>query len=557
MTTPQDPSAFERLVREHWPAAREHWSRFLLLSDPVDDSEQSSVAQIHLGNRQVSLNYQLLGERGLEDCIEALLAHEIGHHVRYPATLGVHARMRLLEKSLIPLEDYTLTNLFTDLMINQYLGERGLREALVKVYRAFDPGAGWKRDPAFLFYLTLYEELWQLPDGHLMGSGREAFEAEYPHYRGEAHLVSQKLFHLEPNIYTQFLYFDSVLCRYVKPPEIEEPENTAPYSCHADEPDPEDWAEALRRSSREDEALRRALEEGWLTREDLERLRGEGSLERRIAGLPGMATLEASRVPEIMAAFYRREAERFLVRPPPRRLVGEAVVPTTLEDWQPGDSVGDIDWLQTLLREGEELAAARPIRRVKIAEEEGYEVPLWQPRIEIYLDTSGSMPDPRLSLNAMTLAAVILVAGALRGGGWARALIYSTDVVCYWQWCRSEVELSRFLMHYFGAGTIFPFATLASSLEECGDRQPIRVIISDNDFDNNYDGMQGAAHLLSDAAARSRLLLLQHIYAPERERVRYYTNLGLSVIPIYDFEDYPKVAAQLTQALFHDALPVE
>ena len=38
-------------------------------------------------------------------------------------------------------------------------------------------------------------------------------------------------------------------------------------------------------------------------------------------------------------------------------------------------------------------------------EDEGFDVPMWQPRMEIYLDVSGSMPNPCLAVNAMTLAA--------------------------------------------------------------------------------------------------------------------------------------------------------
>ena len=39
---------------------------------------------------------------------------------------------------------------------------------------------------------------------------------------------------------------------------------------------------------------------------------------------------------------------------------------------------------------------------MKVAEEEGLEAPLRQPRMEIYLDVSGSMPNPCFAINAMT-----------------------------------------------------------------------------------------------------------------------------------------------------------
>ena len=86
----------ERVVAECSPRAQAHWSRYLLLRPPADDPDQASVAQIHLGTRQVSLHHGLIVEKGLLGSVEAILAHEVGHHVRYPGTLAVQARLHLL-----------------------------------------------------------------------------------------------------------------------------------------------------------------------------------------------------------------------------------------------------------------------------------------------------------------------------------------------------------------------------------------------------------------------------------------------------------------------------
>src|SRR5262249_22848535 len=159
---------------------------------------------------------------GLHDCVEGLLSHEVGHHVRYPGTLAVEARLRILERSIIPLEGYSLTNVFEDLMINEYLG-RELREQFIQIYQAFtaEPACHadmrWKHDPAFLFYLSLYEALWQLEPGSLIGTVEPTFATAFPGYRAEAHVVAHDLFRMEPNLYMQFLYFTSVMTRYLKP----------------------------------------------------------------------------------------------------------------------------------------------------------------------------------------------------------------------------------------------------------------------------------------------------------------------------------------------------
>jgi hypothetical protein len=551
-------------VNRCWDLARGHWSTFLLLSHPVA-SNDPEIAQIHMGTREIGVNYQGLAEKGVLDCLEAILAHEVGHHVRYPGSLAVDARLRLTERSLIPIEGYSLINLFTDLLINARLGAtESLRRQLARVYQAFTVDAfaeevwrrdakrkrpaRWKRDPSFVFYLAVYEELWQMTAGSLVGAALEEFDAEYPGYRADAQLLVQNLFGLAPNLYTQFIYFLSVMCRYVKPLDGDTPDSVDPCKCGQGEPAPEDWADALTPSAAEREAFERALREGWIS---AEQAKGAADLERRISGLPGAGTPDAEKVPEIMAAYYRLQADRYLLRPPPQRTEGEAVVPTTPEDWEPGDAVRDIDWLSTLLERGEHFGGVAPLKRARIAEHEGFDQPLWQARVEIYVDVSGSMPDPRFALNAMTLAAQVLVSGAVRGGGWVRLLLYSHEPIKYWEWCRSEVELSRFLMHYIGGGTNFPFGVLAESVEECGGRQPIRVIISDRDFDTNYAEDSPAAEIFARATTRSpHLVLLQHMADPRRTPA--YRAAGAKVIDVQQMVDFPKMAADLSFALFPD-----
>jgi hypothetical protein len=554
-----NPSTAERdeLMRELercWPCAQAHWSRFVLLRQPGEDSTQPSVAQIDLRSRQVTVNAEMILKNGLGDTLEAILAHEVGHHVRFPATMQTQARMRLLERSLVPFDDYSLINHFTDLMINERLGER-LRIPLMKVYRSFTAEAAfhgearWKRDPAFLFYLAVYEELWGLEAGALMGAAAGAFGEMFPAYRAEARVLAENLFALGPNLYTQFLYFLSVMVHYLTPPDDEQPQAGHSLQCGRGEPTPAEWAEAVTPSAGELEAIRRALKARWFEADQADRLERTACAENRINGLPGFGTRDAVLVPEIMAAYYRQQAEHHLLRPPPQRRLGELQVPTTLEDWELGDPLRDIDWAATFLLRGRELGGALPVKRVKVAEEEGLEAPLWQPRVEIYLDVSGSMPNPSLAINAMTLAAQILATGTVRAGGRVRALLYSSTPLLFWEWTRSETEVSRFLMHYIGGGTEFPFEILDESVKECAGDQPIRVIITDSDFDANFSERPGNAGVLAGAVACSPQFVLL-LRAPYHARVTQYRGLGASVIPVEAMDNFPRLAADLTFALF-------
>ena len=439
-------------------------------------------------------------------------------------------------------------------MINERLGHE-LRDQLMAVYvvftheEAFHGEKAWKQDPSFLFYMAIYEEMWRLKPGVLMGPARGEFEENFPSYRSDAQIVAAKLFMMGPNIYTQFLYFISVVCHYIKPIDHDAPQRTCPYECGAGQPTPEDWADALNPSAKEKEAVERAVAEGWFPADQGDRLLDLFDIEDRIASLPGTGTDDAHLIPEIMAAWYRQQAETYLFRPPPQRRLGEAVVPTTHEDWEAGDPLRDIDWLETFRLRGELYGTGSPLKRSQIAEHEGQETVVWQPRLEIYLDVSGSMPDPRRAMNSMTLAAQILTMGTIRAGGWIRALIYSNDPVLYWEWCRSEVDISQFLMHYVGGGTQFPFLVLSKSVAECQNDQPIRVVISDTDFDRNYDANARAPAMFAQAVDNSpHFILLQH--RPDDQRVKLYRSLGATVVEVEQMQDFPRMAADLTFALF-------
>jgi hypothetical protein len=203
------------------------------------------------------------------------------------------------------------------------------------------------------------------------------------------------------------------------------------------------------------------------------------------------------------------------------------------------------------------LGKALPLVRDRLADEEGLDTALWAPRSEIYLDVSGSMPNPCEARNALTLAAMILAVATVRAGGSVRALLYSGSHVKFWEWSRSDVEVSRFLMHYMGGGTDFPFAVLQESI---GERhvshdgravKPIRIVITDRDFDVNVAGSAVAPTLLPAAAAASAPLVILQA-SPESGCKALYEQWGLTVVPVLTLDDFPKMAVSLARALFPD-----
>jgi hypothetical protein len=542
-----------------WPQAIARWSSFLVMEEPVLDARQPHIAQINLGTRCVSLNERMIGELGIEDCVPAMLAHELGHHVCYPGTLQVQARLHLLERSLLPDPDCSLVNAFTDLMINERLGgQPELRAQMIRIYEAgMRKEKGTGQDAFAAFYLALYEALWDLKEGDILGprAVRE-LTRQFPMYRADAALLTQDLFVLGPNLYTQFLYFLSVSIRYLVPGLMQRRAARAAASrlsatagCHCGDPSASDWGQAITPGQAEREAIARAGEKRWFDSSQHERLQRALDISERISGLPGMGSADASQVPAIMAAYYRQRAEALLFRPPAQPRIGEAVLPGVLEDWEREDPVQAIDWLSTWRLRGEWLGAALPVKRLHEAEREGEDVRFMQARMEIYLDVSGSMPNPCLNINPMTLAAQVLATATVRAGGQVRLALYSHQTLRHWEWCRSEQELSGFLMHYIGGGTSFPFEVLEASARELAGRQPIRVIITDQDFDANVAQAPRALGVLAHAVKDGPGLILLKSGADEAGSAQY-RRLGIRVVPVGELTDYPRLARELAWALF-------
>lgn len=538
--------SLEALVDRVFPRALSRWSSFLLLSRPVIDRGAEHAARVDLRARTITLGEPAIVARGLAGDIEALLAHEIGHLVAAPGSLSAAARLRLLERTFLPRRRPSLTLPFYELLVDERLGA-SLAAARRRVLLAED-AAEEPNDPAQLFQRAVLEELWQLPPGELLGDRLLNFEERFPDYRVDAQIMAQNLFPLAPSLPLQFLYFASIACRYSPTFEEAEAAEASGDHCMDGDPSPEDMAEALTITPAERAAIKRALKEGWFPKAIADELKDQ-SLDKRIAAVPGSGDGRGELITSTMAAHYRREAERWLFRPPPVTVRADELVPTTLSEWDPGDPIASIDWVATLLQRGEELGSAAPLLRERIPDEEGRGAPTWEGRVEIYLDVSGSMPDPKRALNAMTLAAQILALGAVRAGGSARALVYSTGYERSWSWSRSESSLSRFLLTYIGHGTEFPFDVLKSSVDDLGAEQPVRIIITDRDFDSNYDADRHNAAIFAEAAARSPalVLLLHNAWSGGAAR---YEQAGAKVVAVHKLDDFPRLSAELSFALF-------
>ncbi|MFP2903612.1 M48 family metalloprotease [Pyxidicoccus sp. 3LFB2] len=541
-----------------WRDALDLWDIRVHLSPPephvpfsADEAHPNEpLAYIDLEKRQVFVHFELLHRMGAAGSLTAVLAHEIGHHARFPHTLGWDAELRVLEQRLIPWLKQSLTNLFYDLQVNEVVGRTHAAE-LAEVYRGFQRVHGPGATPLFFFYLAIYEELWGLAPGQLAPPALEApMEARFPGIRAEARVFAQTFYAL-PSPRLQFVYFCSTFIRFTDNPE--ETTYCLPLGGDVSTPDADDLDAAIHGTGRWDDALEEAKARGWLG--DGGTASGEAqpdaltTIDRITHHLPGKGRGELRRV--LVRKHYKRLVDPHILKLPSAPSKPEPYLRTIPEAWEYGDDPSSIDWTLTVLSQGH-LAAVSPLRRELEAD-----LPppseLGVPALELYVDTSGSMPNPQHQFNAMTLAAQVLSASALRKKATVKGVIYADGPPDVSPWMYDEDTARDFLLGYIGGGTNYPFDLLESLSEERPDA--MRVIISDSDFLANVttgDNMR----LLVEATRRSRLVVA-FLALPDDHKARAILAPALAerrfrLVVVTWLSDFGPAAAALARALLEN-----
>ncbi|MCC6808906.1 MAG: hypothetical protein IT381_15875 [Deltaproteobacteria bacterium] len=544
----RDPSR----VPAAWKRALDFWGMAIAIAPPQHKGGLNDpLAYIDLKTRDVVVNDTKVSAQDIGDCLEAIFAHELGHHLHYPHSLATQARLELLEHELLPIRGYSLLNLFSDFLINCTLAKDATLQAqLTQIYRSMPAAAeDVKKDPAFFFYLLCFEEAWMCDPYALTRDAGKQLEQDFPGARAEAQQLAEELPNLAPNLFTQFIYFASVVSRYqpLESGNAQKSQELNPTAGDHSKPEAGDYADALERSPQEKDAIKRALGQGWLKPEQVPD--AAASQRKRASALPGVLAGDPKKLAEAMAIHYRRLAERYLIQPPKNERAAEPIIPSTLSAWEVGDAPKEIDWRASVSQGGVDIGLMQPLKRDFIEDDPTDAVREFRTRLEIYLDVSGSMPDPKNALNPMTLAAQVLAMSCVRHEGQVRALIYSSNHVKHWVWTRSEMEISRFLMTYIGGGTDFPFAVLSASVKETKASPPIRIVLTDSDFHANMNTGTNRS-FLKEAAQQGQFITLLNGAQESAPWVKAIADAGARTICVATMEQFPKTAAALARALF-------
>ncbi len=504
--------------RALWTEALRLWGRYITVHEPTwcattadarREGLTGSFAMFRVADRTVVLDLELLHRLGLDDYGLEVLAHEVGHHVLCPADLSDSARLLARIRDGLPgYERHApmVANLYADMLINDRLfRSRGLR--MDEMYARM----GASGDPLWLLYLRGYEILWSLPARALTGMPVDAATD------GDAQLAARLVRVYADDWQAGAGGFATLVYRYLA--EVESP----PWVCHgvidagavvdglaARDPTPivhpaldprvNDFAETPAEPAEPSGATGGSGQ----FREPFE----YGQILRQL----GMEISDE----DAAARYYRERAAGQLVPFPVRRSPTVVdPIPEGHASWDVGEPLADVDWLATALRSPVVVPGITTLRQLH-GDATGHDKQVAPVDLDLYVDSSGSMPDPRREVSYLTLAGAILALSALRVGARVQVTLWSgsRQFLVTDGFVRDEAAILRVLCGFFGGATAFPLHVLRDTYAERGKPTHI-VVISDDGVDtmvqgadeSGRPGAEIAATALAEAGAGGTLLL--------------------------------------------------
>lgn len=509
--------------RTHWPAALRAWGPFITLHDPTmytstKDAREAgltgSFAAFSLYDREVMIDLDAVRQLGLTDLPLEVLAHEVGHHVLCPADLADKARLLVRVRRGLPgLEDHApmIQNMYADLLINdRLLRSRGLRMA--EVYRRVNDGPS---DPLWTFYQRIYEILWAIPAGTLATGEVD------PAMEGDAQLGA-KLVRVYALDWLAGAGGFAALCRRYLESSVEEAAERMRRLLCVGVVNQDAQVPGLTRIDDGGEVLHPALDprvnefaEDPPSEPDDQLSESQYREPFEYRQLLKQLGLDLS-AQEAAARYYRERALPHLVPfPVTRRPPSTEPLPEGLGTWDIGEPLEAVDWLATTLRSPVVVPGITTVQRLS-GTAEGDDRDDRPVDLDIYVDSSGSMPNPASHVSYLTLAGAIVALSALRVGARVQVTLWSgtKQFTCTDGFVRDERAILGVLTGYFGGATAFPLHVLRNTYRD-RDRPTHIVVISDDGVDTMFRptdelGTPGAAiasAALAAAGAGGTLLL--------------------------------------------------
>lgn len=506
-----------------WPQALAVWSRYTQLQRPalcqsrVEAASQGlegSFAMIRLKDQRIVIDLDAIAALGLEDHAVEILAHEIGHHVMVPGNMTDQLRMLARIRAGLPTLEHLaplVANLYADLLINDRL-QRQEALRLADIYRrlagARVPGAEATTSRVWDLYLRIYEQLWTLAPGELGAGPRDA------RLDGDAWLGARLVRVYANDWLTGAGGFAALLLPHLV--DDAAAAEQGPVRHLLDTLDAGEGCEpfgAVQPDSDEARATHPSRDPA-VTGEDSEPEKGPADVapaDTATAPSGQGQCREPFEYGELLRAaglklddheaavrYYRERALPHLV-PFPRRLRPGQPEPQLegLDPWDIGDAIDTLDGLQSVLLSPRVIPGVTTVQR-HYAHEPGVTLAKAPLDLDLYVDSSGSMPNPQRRISYLSLAGAVIALSALRAGARVQVTLWSGKQQCMHTpgFVRDEQAILRTLTGFYGGATAFPIHRLRDTYLGARRERPAHLLMISDDgittmFDEDEHGNDG------------------------------------------------------------------
>ena len=500
-----------------WPKALKIWSDYVKLREPRwylsfeevkrEDNPADSFAWIRLNDHRIFINLELIVKHKLEDFSLEILAHEIGHHIYTPANLKDAAvTLGKIRWALVGMEDQApmVANLYEDFLINDRL-QRGKGLDMVGVYKSANKDIPF--DKIWTLYMRTYEYLWKLKRGTLATDKK--FHSDT--IDADSSIIASLIRSYSKNWLEGATRFAAMLFPYFIEDQ-QERENTTKRirifldTIHAGkgggivsgmgEIDKEQIngiidprAETL---GKKDVKINQS--EYWGGRNP----GGGVGPEQRYLNPGSYIDLMQQVNPnleqqQLINNYYKEAAIPYLINfPVETKSTREFDLPEGMDIWNVGDSVDEIDWVQTSIYTSQIFPGINTLKRTygPSGDEDESLSPF---NVYIGIDCSGSMSNPKQNFSWPVLAATIIGLSALRAGAKVMGCL-SGEPGKYLQnkdFESNENEILTVITSYLGTGYAYGIQRLVDAFPKKQKEKSHIVIVTDDDI----FAMLGAKHL--------------------------------------------------------------
>jgi hypothetical protein len=558
---------------------------------------------------QVTIDVAKLAAAGVSEELETIFAHEIGHHVRSPATRIDKAKIdhqvtrALVVSGTWPNAELTalVANLWSDQLINVRLAALQRRRdptaepGIVRVWRRLS--AGRTADGLWWVILRAYEIAWALAPGTLCpatappmptildelypqpsddtaneklraaqaevaAARAQLFERIAGHAEIDAVVLARLVDVFGDDPVTGALSFAMLMAPYL-PRSADAPEYGRP-GCGGQEGGVPLTAAELGAVLRDP---RLAIDPAAAVARALADVVGGGGPESaQPTDQPGAAgagqslsiantqALYHNVDPNTVAAAWYRTAARRWVKPLTQYAAAPAgeELPGPLEQWEPGDDLADLDWAATLAG-GAQVVPGVTTRRRSLLDDPNPHATA-SVRLDIYIDSSGSMPTPYAGSPAV-LAGTILALSVLRGGGLVRVTSWSGpgQVAGDTRFQRDPDAVIRDLTTFYASSTSFPLDLLDvryGRLPPASHEAKRHLVVLSDDGLTSMFGAGNEPYAQVAAQVRPKLTTATLVLMdPQRTVASLAEAAGYDIVYLESMNDAPAACARLAKRI--------